>query len=77
MAKVLLINPSKWGRGITPIWIASHAAVLKSKNNQVELFDSTFYENWNINETKFNTSNNQYQPSDYLKHIKYNNQILF
>ena len=30
MAKILLINPSKWRRGITPIWIASHSALLKS-----------------------------------------------
>ena len=41
MAKVLFINPSKWGRGI-PIWIASHSSVLKSNNHNVELFDSTF-----------------------------------
>ena len=77
MAKVLLINPSKWGRGITPIWIASHAAVLKSKNNHVELFDSTFYENWSVNEIEYNTSNNQYLPSDYFKYIKYNSKNIF
>jgi len=29
MAKVLLINPSKWGRGITAIWIPAHVAALR------------------------------------------------
>ena len=29
MGKILLINPSKWGRGITPIWIASHTSILR------------------------------------------------
>ena len=38
MAKVLLINPNKWGRGITHIWIASHAGILKRNNHKVELF---------------------------------------
>ena len=43
MAKILLINPNKWGRGITPIWIASHSAYLKSERHNVKLFDATFY----------------------------------
>ena len=43
MSKVLLINPSKWGRGITPIWVASHSAVLKNNGHEVKLFDTTFY----------------------------------
>ena len=78
MAKVLFINPSKWGRGITPIWIASHSSVLKSNNHNVELFDSTFFENWSEkNEIKYNTSNNQYQPSNYHKYIKYNSNNIF
>ena len=38
----LLINPNKWGRGITHIWIASHASSLKP-DHEVELFDCTFY----------------------------------
>ena len=50
MAKILLINPSKWRRGITPIWIASHSALLKSKGHQVKLFNATFYEEWSIDE---------------------------
>ena len=29
MAKILFINPNKWGRGITPIWVASHAGLFK------------------------------------------------
>lgn len=72
MSKVLLINPSKWGRGITPIWIASHSAVLKSKGHKVKLFDCSFYENWTVNENKFNTENKQYKESEYFDYITYN-----
>ena len=72
MSKVLFINPSKWGRGITPIWIASHSALLKSKGHQVKLFDATFYKKWSIDETSYNTSNQQYQPSAYSQHITLN-----
>jgi anaerobic magnesium-protoporphyrin IX monomethyl ester cyclase len=72
MSKVLLINPSKWGRGITPIWIASHSAVLKSKGHKVKLFDCSFYENWTVNENKFNTENKQYKSSKYFDYITYN-----
>jgi len=62
---VLFINPSRWGRGITPIWIASHAAVLKSRGHVVELFDATFFKDWAHNENAFNTANQQYRPSNY------------
>lgn len=74
MSKILLINPSKWGRGITPIWIASHAGLLKSNGHSVELFDATFYKDWTNNEVKFNTDNKQYKPSNYLNAIKFKNQ---
>ena len=71
MFKILFINPGKWGRGITPIWIASHSAVLKSKGHKVELFDCTFYENWTENEEKYNTENKQYLISDYFKLVNF------
>ena len=77
MAKILLINPSKWGRGITPIWIASHSACLKEKGHEVQLFDATFYENWTFNETSYNTNNKQYSPTDYLNVISFSkNDII-
>jgi anaerobic magnesium-protoporphyrin IX monomethyl ester cyclase len=72
MAKILLINPSKWRRGITPIWIASHSALLKSKGHQVKLFNATFYEEWSIDEISINTSNDQYKPSKYSEYITLN-----
>ena len=72
MAKVLLINPNKWGRGITTLWIASHSAVLKKNNHDVELFDCTFYSDWSQNEINYNTNNNQYKPTDYEKFVNYN-----
>lgn len=76
MANVLFINPSKWGRGITPIWIASHCALLKNNGHSVKLFDATFYKDWSIDEVSFNTSNEQYKPSKYNHHIKMKNGNL-
>ena len=46
MAKILLLNPNKWGRGITTIWVASHSSILKQSQHQVKLFDCTFYKDW-------------------------------
>ena len=71
MARILFVNPNKWGRGITPIWIASHAALLKKSSHTVELFDCTFFENWTNHELKFNTKNKQYQKSDYFNLVKF------
>jgi|TARA_B110000858_G_C17797475_1_gene473288 radical SAM superfamily enzyme YgiQ (UPF0313 family) len=77
MAKILFLNPNKWGRGITTIWITSHSSVLKNENHKVELFDSTFYKNWTDNEIGFNTENKQYKKSDYQNQIKFNeNDII-
>ena len=73
MAKILLIYPNRWGRGITPIWVASHSASLKKTGHEVELFDTTFFSQWSANETDYNTENKQYKPSDYNRVIKYNN----
>ncbi len=71
MSKVLLINPNKWGRGITAIWIASHSAALKSAGHEVSLFDSTFYADWTVDETSYNTNNEQYRQTDYSNFINY------
>lgn len=77
MSKILLINPSKWGRGVTPIWIPSHTGALKSRGHEVEVFDCTFYSGWSNNEVEYNTGNKQYKPSDYFSYIEYNpNDIL-
>ena len=70
MAKVLLIHPNKWGRGITAIWIPSHTAVLRSRGHEVELFDATFYEDWSVDEVAYNTANEQYKPSEYGNYIQ-------
>jgi anaerobic magnesium-protoporphyrin IX monomethyl ester cyclase len=71
MAKILLINPNKWGRGITAIWIPAHAAMLKYRGHEVRLFDATFYRHWTVDEVAYNTGNNQYQPTDYNAYIRY------
>ena len=57
MSKILFLNPNKWGRGITHIWIASHSGILKRNNHKVELFDASFYLNWSLNEVQFQTKN--------------------
>jgi len=71
MIKILFINPNKWGRGITTIWIASHSAILKKMGFEVDLFDCTFYKNWSNDETNYNTDNKQYKPTDYSNFINY------
>ena len=40
---------------MTAIWIASHTASLRSEGHMVELFDCTFYKDWTVDETSFNT----------------------
>jgi len=71
MAKILLLNPGRWGRGITTIWVASHSAALKAKGHAVELFDATFFADWTHNENSFNTANRQYRPSDYEQQVRF------
>jgi radical SAM superfamily enzyme YgiQ (UPF0313 family) len=71
MARVLLLNPGRWGRGITPIWIASHTATLKERGHDVSLFDTTFFADWAQNENAFNTANLQYRPSPYESMIRF------
>ena len=71
MSKILLINPSKWGRGVTSVWIPSHTSILKSFGHKVELFDCTFYQNWTINEMKYNTENKQYKSSNYFDYVNF------
>ena len=77
MAKILFINPNKWGRGITPIWVASHSGLLKKNSHEVELFDCTFFLNWTDNEIKFNTENKQYKKSNYENLIKFDENDVY
>jgi anaerobic magnesium-protoporphyrin IX monomethyl ester cyclase len=77
MAKVLLVNPNKWGRGVTAIWIASHSGLLKGKGHACELFDCTFYSDWTDNENAYNTANQQYRPTGYAKLIIWNGNDVY
>jgi radical SAM superfamily enzyme YgiQ (UPF0313 family) len=70
MARILLVHPNRWGRGITAIWIPSHTAVLKEQGHDVRLFDATFYTDWSVDEVGYNTANQQYRPSDYERRIE-------
>ena len=76
--KILLINPNKWGRGITTIWLASHSGCLKRSGHNVELFDCTFYKNWTDSEIEINTTNKQFKSSDVnilLNRVKFNEKL--
>ncbi len=77
MAKVLLINPNRWGRGITAIWIPSHTASLRVAGHEVDLFDGTFYSSWSNDEVNYNTSNKQYKPSEYSSHIHWSKNDIY
>ena len=77
MTKILLLNPNKWGRGITSIWIASHSASLKSHNHDVTLFDCTVYKNWSEDEISYNTDNKQYKHTDYKNYVKFKDNDVF
>lgn len=72
MKKILLVNPNKWGRGITTIWIASHAGYLRQQGYDCALFDCTFYSGWTDNENAYNTANSQYKPTPYDELICWN-----
>ena len=77
MAKILFINPNRWGRGITHIWIASHSGILKRNNHDVDLFDASFYSNWSLNEVKFQTKNDMYKQTNYEDFLKFNSNSVF
>ena len=77
MAKILFINPNKWGRGITHIWIASHSGILKRSGHKVELFDCSFFADWSLNEIKLQTDNKNYLKTDYEKLIEYSSKNIF
>ena len=74
MARILLLYPNRWGRGITAVWIPSHTAVLRARGHEVRLCDCTFYKDWTFNETRFNTANMQYKLSDYEQRIVFSDQ---
>jgi anaerobic magnesium-protoporphyrin IX monomethyl ester cyclase len=77
MAKILFINPNKWGRGITHIWIASHSGILKRNNHKVKLFDSTFYSSWSLNEVQFQTDNKMYKKTNYDGSLEFNSNNIY
>lgn len=71
VARVLLLYPNRWGRGITALWIASHTAALRHAGHEVELFDCTFFADWAQHEVAFNTANRQYAPTEYDRLIRF------
>lgn len=73
MAKVLLLNPNKWGRGIAHIWIASHSSILKKNEHKVELFDCTFYKDWVSHGKDFEK---EHKKTNYDSLIKFKDGIL-
>lgn len=65
MASILLLNTTQWGRGITPIWLASHSGILKSHGHTCNLCDFNFLECWQKDEVNYNSQNGQYLPVSY------------
>ena len=76
MSRILFLNPNKWGRGITSLWIPSHAGILNKHHHQVKLFDASFYKDWSVNEVQIQTQNQNYKKSDYDSSIKYNTRNI-
>ena len=76
MSKILFVNTTQWGRGLTPIWIASHNGLLKKNNHNTDIFDLNFYNSWQKNEVAFNTSNGQYKKVSARNPYKYNTKNI-
>ena len=76
MAKVLFINPNRWGRGITHIWLASHAGLI-GKKHEIQFFDSTFFKNWAFDEIKLQTQNKNYKKTEYDKYRNIKDENIF
>lgn len=74
MAKILLINPNKWGRGITHIWIAAHTGLLKRNGHEVNLFDATFYNNWRHKEVDFEK---EFLKTNYDELVVFKNEDIY
>jgi anaerobic magnesium-protoporphyrin IX monomethyl ester cyclase len=47
---ILLLNPNSWGRAFTPIGLATVSGLLKDRGHSTKLFDTTFYDDWEVNE---------------------------
>jgi radical SAM superfamily enzyme YgiQ (UPF0313 family) len=47
---VLLLNTNSWGRAFTPIGLSTVSSLLKERGHSTKLFDTTFYDDWEINE---------------------------
>ncbi len=77
MAKILIINPNKWGRGITHIWIASHTGILRHNKHEVDLFDCSFYSEWSQYENNYNTDNQQYKKSNYNEYVQFTQKDVY
>ena len=77
MTRILLINPSKWGRGITPIWIASHLSILlkegKHEVKYLTLLSIKIGQNVNLNlipqTLNINLHYRQIYKMEYIKHF--------
>ncbi len=75
--KILLLNPNKRGYSYTPIWIASHTALLKKHGHKVELFDATFYKNWCTNYYDILKENQMYKKNDYARYVEYSDANIY
>ena len=66
--RVLLLNPNSWGRAFTPIGLATVSALLKNRGHSAKLFDTTFYDDWEINEQAEGEKYLSYKYTDLSKY---------
>ena len=66
--RVLLLNPNSWGRAFTPIGLATVSALLKNRGHSANLFDTTFYDDWEINEQAEGEKYLSYKYTDLSKY---------
>lgn len=75
---VLLLNPNSWGRAFTPIGLSTVSGLLKDRGHTVKLFDTTFYDDWEINEQAEGEKYLSYKYTDLSKYgvgVKKGNQV--
>ena len=75
---VLLLNPNSWGRAFTPIGLSTVSGLLKERGHKVKLFDTTFYDDWEINEQAEGEKYLSYKHTDLSKYgvsAKNGNQV--
>jgi anaerobic magnesium-protoporphyrin IX monomethyl ester cyclase len=76
VARILLLNTTQWGRGITPIWVASHTGILRQGGHDVFLCDLNFLSEWSKFELSKTHNETQYAKATHYSPIFQNDSPL-